>query len=296
MIDKKGFKINGYLALLIAIAILIGSGLLLAFIILNFSSLGGLVIPIIVLDSLLFILFFVMTTGFTIIEPNRAKVCTLYGKYVGTINESGFWLVIPLTSKYDISLRVNNFNSDKLKVNDLDGNPIEIATVIVYRVTKPAIAVLNVEDYKEFVHVQCESGIRHIASQYPYDNLNHQDEISLRQHSDEVCEILKSDLEKRFEIAGVEILEARIMHLAYSNEIAAAMLQRQQATAVLAARNTIVLGAVSMVKDAIEQLSSEGVIEFDDAIKAQMVNNLLVSIISEKGTQPVMNNGNGSVA
>ncbi len=240
--------------------------------------------------GILFIVF-VLSTGFTVVQPNQAYVYTLFGKYIGVIKQSGFWLTVPFTVRRHVSLRVLNFNSDKLKVNDLEGNPIEIAAVVVYKVVNSAKAVFDVEDYKQFVHIQSETGIRHVASQYPYDNFNDADEISLRQHSDEVCEELKQDLQKRFELAGVEILDARIMHLAYSNEIASAMLQRQQAKAVLAARQTIVLGAVSMVKDAIQQLSEQKVVELDEEKKAQMVNNLLVAIVSEKGTQPVMNNG-----
>ncbi|NRD80362.1 SPFH domain-containing protein [Bacillus sp. BRMEA1] len=230
-------------------------------------------------------------SGFTIVQPTQAKVFTLFGSYLGVIKQEGFWLTIPLTVRKTVSLRVINFNSDKLKVNDLEGNPIEIAAVVVYKVSDSAKAVFGVEDYKTFVHTQSETGLRHIASQYPYDNFNNDYEISLRQHSDEVAEELTKDLQKRLVFAGVEIIEARIMHLAYSSEIAHAMLQRQQAKAVLAARKVIVDGAVSMVKSAIDQLSSEGVVELDEEKKAQMVNNLMVALVSDKGTQPVINNG-----
>lgn len=232
-----------------------------------------------------------LLSGFTIVQPNQAKVFTLFGNYLGVMKQEGFWLTIPLTVKKTVSLRVINFNSDKLKVNDLEGNPIEIAAVVVYKVSDSAKAVFGVEDYKEFVHTQSETGLRHIASQYPYDNFNNDYEISLRQHSDEVGDELTKDLQKRLSIAGVEIIEARIMHLAYSSEIAHAMLQRQQAKAVLAARKVIVDGAVTMVKSAIDQLSSEGIVELDEEKKAQMINNLMVALISEKGTQPVINTG-----
>jgi regulator of protease activity HflC (stomatin/prohibitin superfamily) len=218
-------------------------------------------------------------------------VFTLFGSYLGVIKQEGFWLTVPLTVRKTISLKVINFNSDKLKVNDLEGNPIEIAAVVVYKVFDTAKAVFDVEDYKVFVHTQSETGLRHIASQYPYDNFNNDYEISLRQHSDEVGDELTKDLQKRFNLAGVEIIEARIMHLAYSSEIAHAMLQRQQAKAVLAARKVIVQGAVSMVKSAIDQLSTEGVVELDEEKKAQMVNNLMVALVSEKGSQPVINTG-----
>lgn len=237
------------------------------------------------------IIFVVITTGLTIIQPNQAKVFTLFGNYLGVIKEQGFWFTIPLTYGKKVSLRVLNFNSDKLKVNDLEGNPIEIAAVVVYKVIDSAKAVFDVEDYREFVHTQSETGLRHIASQYPYDNFNNDYEISLRKHSDEVAAELTKDLRKRLEVAGVEVIEARIMHLAYSSEIASAMLQRQQAKAVLAARKVIVDGAVSMVKSAIDQLSEEGVVELDEEKKAQMVNNLMVALVSDKGSQPVINTG-----
>ena len=191
------------------------------------------------------------------------------------IKQEGFWFTVPFTVRKNVSFRVINFNSDKLKVNDLEGNPIEIAAVVVYRVFDSAKAVFDVEDYKEFVHTQSETGVRHIASQYPYDNFNNDYEISLRQHSEEVGDELTKDSAKDdLTVAGVEIIEARIMHLAYSSEIAHSMLQRQQAKAVLAARKVIVDGAVSMVKSAIEQLSSEKIVELDEEKKAQMVNNL----------------------
>ena len=240
---------------------------------------------------ILFVVLVTALTGFTVIQPNQAKVFTLFGNYLGVIKHEGFWFSVPFTVRKNVSLRVINFNSDKLKVNDLEGNPIEIAAVVVYRVFDSAKAVFDVEDYKEFVHTQSETGVRHIASQYPYDNFNNDYEISLRQHSEEVGDELTKDLQKRFEVAGVEILEARIMHLAYSSEIASSMLQRQQAKAVLAARKVIVDGAVSMVKSAIEQLSNENIVELDEEKKAQMVNNLMVALVSDKGNQPIINTG-----
>lgn len=249
----------------------------------NFLILAGSFITLIVTVLIL--------SGFTIIQPNQAKVFTLFGSYLGVIKEEGFWLSVPLTVRKNVSLRVINFNSDKLKVNDLEGNPIEIAAVVVYKVFDSAKAVFDVEDYKEFVHTQSETGLRHIASQYPYDNFNNDYEISLRQHSDEVADELTKDLQHRLQLAGVEIIEARIMHLAYSSEIAHAMLQRQQAKAVLAARKVIVEGAVSMVKSAIDQLSTEGIVDLDEEKKAQMVNNLMVALVSEKGSQPIINTG-----
>lgn len=285
MKEKEMFKLNGFLGIILFLL----CGALTAWSLIQFS-LNESVIQFI-LAVICGLITFLLLSGFTIIQPNQAKVFTLFGSYLGVIKQEGFWLTIPLTIRKTVSLRVINFNSDKLKVNDLEGNPIEIAAVVVYKVFDSAKAVFDVEDYKEFVHTQSETGLRHIASQYPYDNFNNDYEISLRQHSDEVADELTKDLQKRLELAGVEIIEARIMHLAYSSEIAHAMLQRQQAKAVLAARKVIVDGAVSMVKSAIDQLSSEGIVELDEEKKAQMVNNLMVALVADKGSQPVINTG-----
>jgi regulator of protease activity HflC (stomatin/prohibitin superfamily) len=285
MKEKDMFKMNGFIGII----------LFLVFIGITIYCIGqyslSANVAMIILAILCGLISFLILTGFTIIQPNQSKVFTLFGSYLGVIKHAGFWLTSPLTIRKTVSLKVINFNSDKLKVNDLEGNPIEIAAVVVYRVFDTAKAIFDVEDYKVFVHTQSETGLRHIASQYPYDNVNNDYEISLRQHSDEVGDELTKDLQRRFAIAGVEIIEARIMHLAYSSEIAHAMLQRQQAKAVLAARKVIVEGAVSMVKSAIEQLSNEGVVELDEEKKAQMVNNLMVALVSEKGNQPVINTG-----
>lgn len=285
MKEKEMFKWNGFVGLFIVLVLIVG----LVFSARNFfitESPGSFVLGVILLLVLL-----VALTGFTIIQPNQSKVFTLFGNYLGVIKKEGFWFTVPFTSRRTVSLRVINFNSDRLKVNDLEGNPIEIAAVVVYKVFDTAKAVFDVEDYKEFVHTQSETGLRHIASQYPYDNFNNDYEVSLRQHSDEVGDELTKDLQRRLQVAGVEIIEARIMHLAYSSEIAHSMLQRQQAKAVLAARKVIVDGAVSMVKSAIEQLSNEQIVELDEEKKAQMVNNLMVALVSEKGNQPIINTG-----
>jgi regulator of protease activity HflC (stomatin/prohibitin superfamily) len=285
MKEKDMFKLNGFIGVLIELILVIGIVLSLRSFILNGQT------SAIILGIILLLVFLLLATGFSIIQPNQAKVFTLFGNYLGVIKHEGFWFTVPLTIRKDVSLRVINFNSDKLKVNDLEGNPIEIAAVVVYRVFDSAKAVFDVEDYKEFVHTQSETGLRHIASQYPYDNFNNDFEISLRQHSDEVGDELTKDLQRRLTVAGVEIIEARIMHLAYSSEIASSMLQRQQAKAVLAARKVIVDGAVSMVKSAIDQLSAEKVVELDEEKKAQMVNNLMVALVSDKGNQPIVNTG-----
>jgi regulator of protease activity HflC (stomatin/prohibitin superfamily) len=285
MREKEIFKLNGFIGVILLIAL----GVITVFSARQFVLTES--VSWVVIGAVCGLIWLVSLSGFTIIQPNQAKVFTLFGSYLGVIKKEGFWFTIPLTIHKNVSLRVINFNSDKLKVNDLEGNPIEIAAVVVYKVFDSAKAVFDVEDYKEFVHTQSETGLRHIASQYPYDNFNNDYEISLRQHSDEVADELTKDLQKRFDVAGVEIIEARIMHLAYSSEIASSMLQRQQAKAVLAARKVIVEGAVSMVKSAIEQLSTEGVVDLDEEKKAQMVNNLMVALVSDKGTQPIVNTG-----
>jgi regulator of protease activity HflC (stomatin/prohibitin superfamily) len=283
--EKEIPKFNGFLGLI----------LLIIFIFLTVYFIRQTILNETILLAFIGFLFFIITilllSGFTIIQPNQAQVFTLFGKYLGVIKEEGFWLSYPLAVRKTVSLKVINFNSDKLKVNDLEGNPIEIAAVVVYKVFDSAKAVFDVEDYKVFVHTQSETGLRHIASQYPYDNFNNDYEISLRQHSDEVGDELTKDLQKRLEVAGVKVMEARIMLLAYSSEIAHAMLQRQQAKAVLAARKVIVDGAVSMVKSAIEELNNEGIVKLNEEKKAQMVNNLMVALVSEKGNQPIVNTG-----
>ncbi len=285
MKEKSIYKMNGYIGVILILVLIAGVVISLRSAIINETLLSVIIALILLLVIVLAI------TGFTVIQPNQSKVFTLFGNYLGVIKQEGFWFSVPLTTRKKVSLRVINFNSDKLKVNDLEGNPIEIAAVVVYKVYDSAKAVFDVEDYKEFVHTQSETGVRHIASQYPYDNFNNDYEISLRQHSEEVGDELTKDLQKRFEVAGVEILEARIMHLAYSSEIASSMLQRQQAKAVLAARKVIVDGAVSMVKSAIEQLSNENIVDLDEEKKAQMVNNLMVALVSDKGNQPIINTG-----
>ena len=283
MVEKKTVRVNGYLGIAVGL-LLVG---LSVFLLINNEPTGlALIMPIglIVLAVLIF-------SGITIVQPNEAKVLTFFGTYVGVIREQGLWIAIPLTMKSSVSLRVINFNSDTLKVNDLEGNPIEIAAVVVYKVDDSAKATFDVEEYEEFVQIQSETGIRHIASQYAYDHFDKETDMSLRKNSDEIASFLAKDLQARLSVAGVEVIEARIMHLAYSSEIASAMLQRQQAQAVLSARKVIVDGAVGMVKSAIEQLADDGVVELDEDKKAQMVNNLMVAIVSDKGSQPVINTG-----
>ena len=242
------------------------------------------------LGVLLGVLTFLGLIGFFIVQPNQAKVLTLFGRYVGTERRNGFYWTNPFTVRKNVSLRIRNFNSERLKVNDQMGNPIEIAAVIVWRVVDTARAVFDVEDYAEFVGIQAETALRHLAAQYPYDEYEGE-QFSLRGNPDEIAEALGRELATRLRHAGVEVLEARLSHLAYAPEIAGAMLQRQQASAIIAARQQIVQGAVGMVQMALQQLSEQQIVQLDEERKAQMVSNLLVVLTSERGTQPVVNAG-----
>lgn len=228
--------------------------------------------------------------GLYMIEPNQAAVLSLFGRYVGTVKENGLRWNSPFYAKRRVSQRVRNFESGKLKVNELDGSPIEIAAVIVWRVVDSAEAVYNVDNYESFVHIQSEAAIRAMATTYPYDQ-HEEDQVSLRSHPKEISERLKHHLDERLTEAGVDVIDARISHLAYSPEIANAMLQRQQANAIVAARTRIVYGAVSMVEMALAELKKSGVIELDEERKANMVSNLLVVLCSDRATQPVVNTG-----
>ena len=224
------------------------------------------------------------------VEPNQAAVLNLFGKYVGTVKDGGLRWNSPFYGKKKVSLRVRNFESSKLKVNELDGSPIEIAAVIVWQVVDSAEAVYNVDDYESFVHIQSESAIRTMATSYPYDQ-HEEGQFALRSHATEVSKHLMEELQERLADAGVQVLDARISHLAYAPEIAQAMLQRQQANAIIAARTRIVAGAVGMVEMALEALQKNGVVHLDEERKAQMVSNLLVVLCGERSTQPVINTG-----
>jgi regulator of protease activity HflC (stomatin/prohibitin superfamily) len=228
--------------------------------------------------------------GLTVVNPNEAKVLTLFGVYKGTIKHAGFWWVNPLTSRRKVSLRIRNFESGRLKVNDRDGNPVDIAAIVVWRIVETFEAVFNVDDYEHFVHVQSESAVRILATTYPYD-AHVESDISLRHSVGEVTERLRHEIQERLSKAGIEVIEARISHLAYAPEIAGAMLRRQQATAVIAARQKIVEGAVGMVEMALDEISRKGVVQLDEERKASMVSNLLVVLCSERGVEPVVNTG-----
>jgi len=228
--------------------------------------------------------------GLTIINPNEAKVIQLFGLYKGSLKEQGFWWVNPLTLRRRVSLRIRNFESSKLKVNDHDGNPIEIAAVVVWRVVETAEAMFHVDDYEHFVHVQSESAVRMLATTYPYD-AHQEGQLSLRLSAAEVAQRMREEIQERLAKAGVEVIEARITHLAYAPEIAHAMLRRQQASAVIAARQKIVEGAVGMVEMALAMLSAKHVVTLDEERKASMVSNLLVVLCGDQNAQPVVNAG-----
>jgi len=234
------------------------------------------------------VLFPFVLKGLITLEPNQGAVVQLFGQYQGTVRTPGLYWVNPFYSKSKISLRVRNFETNHLKVNDLDGNPIEIAAVVVWRVVDTAQAVFQVDAYENYVHVQSESALRNLARAYAYDAHDDQ-QISLRGSTASIAEHLKREIQDRLAVAGVEVSEARISHLAYAPEIAAAMLQRQQASAIIAARQRIVEGAVGMVEMALEMLARNRVVELDEQRKAEMVSNLLVVLCSERAAQPVVN-------
>jgi hypothetical protein len=240
-----------------------------------------------VLTNLLIAFFW---AGLFMVNPNEAKVLQLFGKYVGTVRQPGLRWANPLYWKTKISTRVRNFETGKLKVNDSRGSPIEIGAVVVWKVFDTAEATFEVDDYEEFVHIQSESALRNLSTTYPYEP--HEGEaIALRSHPVDIAEALCKEIQERLEEAGVSVIEARISHLAYAPEIAHAMLRRQQASAIIAARNQIVAGAVSMVKMALDKLSKEKVVDLDEERKAAMISNLLVVLCSEDSTQPVVNTG-----
>ncbi len=233
----------------------------------------------------------VIFSGFFTVQPNQAVALTLFGRYVGTAHEQGLRWVNPFFAKHKISLRVRNFESDVLKVNELDGSPIEIAAIVVWRVTDSAQALFAVDDYVEFVQIQAESALRQMATTYPYDSDDDPSRIALRSHADEVSERLQEEIHKRLAQAGVEVIETRVSHLAYAPEIASAMLQRQQASAIIAARERIVEGAVGMVESAMDQLAAKEIVDLEGERRAHMVSNLLVVLCGDKATQPVINAG-----
>jgi regulator of protease activity HflC (stomatin/prohibitin superfamily) len=282
--EKTGKKMSGFVALTLTFVYL-AIDVYLFYIMVKLDE------PLILIITLPMIFFTIFwNIGYMVIQPNDSRVLILFGKYNGTAKDDGFFWVNPFTQKRHVSLRIRNFNSDKIKVNDLHGNPIEIAAVVVWKVISPARAVFDVENYEQFVAIQAETAIRTLASEYPYDT-NEGEKESLRSSPTEVADNLRKELQTRLEVAGVQIVEARITHLAYAQEIAQAMLRRQQAQAIVAARFKIVEGAVGMVQQALKDLSEKNIVNLDEERKAQMVNNLMVALVAESEAQPVINTG-----
>ena len=295
--EKLLHPMNGYLAVFLWVLTLVASSLLLAF------GHEYDLTAVFVIGYLLIPVCFVALGGFAVVAPNEAIVLVLFGKYKGTVKQEGFFWYNPFCRKFNpaggsvgikrnhISLKAMTLNNDKQKVNDSEGNPIEIGVVVIWKINDTAKAVFNVDNYVSFISIQSDAAIRNIARQYPYDVSVDGDEKSLRGSAQEIAQMLCNDLQQRVDIAGIEVVEARIAHLAYSQEIAAAMLQRQQAKAVVDARTTIVEGAVGMVELALAKLSETGIVSLDDERKAQMVSNLMVVLCANKDAQPIVNSG-----
>jgi regulator of protease activity HflC (stomatin/prohibitin superfamily) len=286
MMQEKTLKsLPGIPMLLLTLAILFG-GFSVAILMLVG---GGEALPVLLMIASVLVALMLLI-GLYKVEPNQSAVLSLFGKYVGTNRKQGLHFNNPFFSKKKISLRVRNFESGRLKVNDSGGSPIEIAAIVVWEVADSAEAVFNVDDYESFVQIQSEAAIRTMASSYPYDP-HKEDETSLRSHPLVISERMKTEIQDRLTKAGITVIESRISHLAYSPEIAQAMLQRQQAGAIIAARQRIVEGAVGMVEAALNSLKDKGVVELDDERRAAMVSNLLVVLCSDRATQPVVNTG-----
>jgi regulator of protease activity HflC (stomatin/prohibitin superfamily) len=271
---------SGYLTLIVFLSLLVATG----YCIYHQNFITAVIIGLI--D------FILVLPGLIIVNPNESKVLILFGKYVGTVKQDGFFWVNPLTVKKKVSLKAFNLNGQQLKVNDKHGNPIEIAAVIVWRIKDTAKALFAVENYLQYVNIQSEAAVRHLANSFAYDNMDGENEqITLSNGAEQVSLLLEKELNERLEPAGIEVLEARISHLAYSPEIAHTMLQRQQASAIISARRLIVEGAVGMVEMALQKLSEKGIVELDEERKAAMVSNLLVVLCGDKAVNPIINTG-----
>ncbi|MCQ0110184.1 SPFH domain / Band 7 family protein [Zhouia amylolytica] len=279
--EKITSGLNGYLMLFAAMILFFG-GLYMVISQSNTMFLIAIIIALFILP------------GFTLVNPNNSRVLLLFGKYVGTIKKNGFYWVNPFFTKKKISLRASNFDSERLKVNDKIGNPVMISTILVWRVTDTYKAAFDVDNYENFVRVQTDAAVRKLASMYPYDNFADEgldEDITLRSSVNEVSEDLEKEIQERLAMAGIEVLEARIGYLAYAQEIANAMLKRQQATAIVAARHKIVEGAVSMVEMALDELSKKELVDLDEERKSAMVSNLMVVLCSDKDAAPIVNAG-----
>jgi regulator of protease activity HflC (stomatin/prohibitin superfamily) len=284
--EHRAFGTNGFLALLLGL-LLVGGGVWAVVEFIRSSN-----PPLVWLAAALLLVGFLVLGGLTTVAPGEAKVLQFFGRYIGTVRTAGLRWVNPLSSRRKVSTRIRNHESDVLKVNDREGNPIEIAAVVVWQVEDTARATFEVDSFVDFVHAQADTAVRHIATSYPYDDHDEADTgFSLRGNADEITERLSVEIAARVESAGVRIVESRLTHLAYAPEIAGAMLQRQQAGAVVAARERIVEGAVGMVDMALARLSERGIVELDEERKAAMVSNLLVVLCGDRATQPVVNAG-----
>lgn len=285
MKERKGLQVNGWVMVVVVLAVLAGGGWLISQGIqeddVTATFWAGIVTVVV---------GGVIASGFVINPPTIAKVVTFFGRYLGTVRRNGLVWTYPLTARERVSLRIQNFDSEILKVNDANGNPVEVAAVIVWRVVDSAQAVFDIEDYEDFVRIQTETAVRHMASEYPYDAYE-EGQHSLRANADEVTRSLHEELQDQLTMAGVEVMRTQLRRLAYAPEIAADMLRRQQAEAVVAARTRIVEGAVGMVDHALEMLSAKHIVELDEERKAAMVSNLLVVLCSEHHAQPVLNAG-----
>ncbi|AKG22005.1 SPFH domain-containing protein [Calothrix sp. 336/3] len=301
--EFPAFRVNGFIVLGLAVAVILGWGWWIFSNVHDLQALLGRALQVgdflgddataeIVATAIATILVVVIPSisGFLSVEPNQAVVLTFLGSYVGTIREPGFWWINPFTRKQVVSLRVRNFNSKIIKVNDAEGSPIEIAAVVVWQVLDSSKSKFSVDDYQEFVAIQSETAIRALAIRYPYDTPD-SERPSLRGIPEEIAQALQNELQARLEVAGVEIIEARLSHLAYAPEIAQVMLRRQQAKALIDARRQIVEGAVGMVNEALNKINESQMLELDDERKAAMINNLLVVLTSEQTAQPVVNTG-----
>jgi regulator of protease activity HflC (stomatin/prohibitin superfamily) len=282
--EFKAWRISGFVALFTLFALIVVEFLMIRGMALSYDTSN------LWLVVALFVVALLSLGGFFVVQPNESRVLVFFGRYIGTVRDSGFWWTNPFAVKRHVSLRIHNFNSERLKVNDLAGNPIEIAAVVVWRVVDSAKALFDVENYLQFVAIQSETAIRTLASHYPYD-AHDETKASLRGSPNEVSENLKTQVQARLEVAGVQVSEARISHLAYASEIAQAMLRRQQAEAIVAARQKIVEGAVGMVESALKMLADQKVVTLDEDKKASMVNTLLVALVSEHEATPVVNTG-----
>ena len=277
--EKKYSPVSGYVMVLIELVLLAA---------VIFSAIRGMILPAIIMA----VVFIFLAIGFLIVNPNESSVLVLFGAYKGSVKENGFFWINPFLSRKKISLRARNIDSDPIKVNDRIGNPIMIGAVLVWRVQETFRAAFQVDDYEHFVNIQTEAAVRKLAGMYPYDNFEDQEaEVTLRSGGEEVNVQLEKELSERLDIAGVEVMEARINYLAYAQEIAQAMLKRQQASAIVAARFKIVEGAVSMVEMALEELSKKDIVQLDEEKKASMVSNLMVVLCGDKETTPIVNTG-----